>query len=110
MQFGEARLACVWLPALAWLAARVSALAAATDVPPAIAGLGTALAPVDAATGRTLTPLAGSAPLHTGSVRQPLSLRLVPVDAATGRTLTPLAGSAPLHSRLSATAPGRRGW
>ena len=63
--------------ARAWLAARVSALAAATDAPPAIAGLGTALAPV---------------------------------DAATGRTLKPLAGSAPLHSRLSATAPWRRGW
>lgn len=50
--------------ARAWLAARVSALAAATDAPPGIAGLGTALAPVDAATGRTLTPLAGSAQLH----------------------------------------------
>ena len=43
----------------------MSALAAATFAPPAIAGLGTALARVDAATGRTLTPLAGSAQLHS---------------------------------------------
>ena len=45
-----------------WLEARVSALAAATDAPPAMVGLGTAaLASEEAATGFTLTPLEGSA-------------------------------------------------
>ena len=44
-----------------WLAARVSALAAATEAPPGIEGLGRSLAAEEDATGRTLRPLAGSA-------------------------------------------------
>ena len=45
-----------------WLEARVSALAAATEAPPARVGLGTAaLASEEAAMGFTLTPLEGSA-------------------------------------------------
>ena len=51
----------VWLCVRAWLAASTSALATATDAPPWMAGVGTALSSEDAATGRTLTPLAGSA-------------------------------------------------
>ena len=50
---------------LAWLAARVSALAAATEAAPGIVGAGTALLSVDDATGRTLTPLDGSAQLRS---------------------------------------------
>ena len=45
----------------AWLAASVSALAAATGAPPGMAAAGAALVCEDAATGRMLTPLAGSA-------------------------------------------------
>lgn len=49
---------------LAWLAARVSALAATTEAAPGMVGAGTALLSADDANGRTLTPLDGSAQLR----------------------------------------------
>jgi len=45
----------------AWLADRLSELAAATVAPPAMVGVGAALAVAELATGRTLYPVEGSA-------------------------------------------------